>query len=63
MRAHIFFASGLSRVDREESADEVTEPFFVERAAAMRMLQEGQVENGGAALALALLATRTAKSP
>lgn len=58
MRAHIFFGSRLSRVERSESTDEITEPFFVERAEAMRMLQQGLIQNGGAALALALLATR-----
>jgi hypothetical protein len=54
MKAHLFFGSGLSTGSRDASSDEIAEPFFVEPGEAMRMLQEGHIQNGGAALAVAL---------
>jgi ADP-ribose pyrophosphatase len=57
-KAHIFFGSGLSPATKDDSSNEVVEPFFVERNEAFRMLAEGRIRNGGAALALALLAAQ-----
>ena len=59
MRAHIFFGTGLRAAEKREGTDEVTEPFFVDQADALRMLEHGAIQNAGAVLALLLLARRS----
>jgi ADP-ribose pyrophosphatase len=59
MKAHIFIGRRLSRGDRRGNDEEVTEPFLVDQAEAVRLLREGHVQNGGAAMALLLLASQS----
>lgn len=60
-RAHIYLGTGLERVEVEPDADEVTTPLLVTVAEAERLLHDGELQQAGAALAVALFLQRPSR--